>query len=266
MYLPGTVGERIADLRSVKGWNQKELAKRMELAPSQLSRIESGETKNISGDILVKLAKEFHVSTDYILGLTTVSVPKSYDISELGLSEGAIRDLVTGAVNVEILNRLMEHRRFPKLINLIQIYFSDTAARGIMARNQMIDLATASISDFMKNNPEHRSEARQDMQFLSAQKIGEHEAEMEKIKNVFLAILRDIKSDMDSGKPPENTATADMVQRIKAALLDKPQGQLTVDDIAAAVAAQVKQAIAMDEETAGAFQNFVKQVFEQAGK
>lgn len=60
--------------------------------------------------------------------------------------------------------------------------------------------------------------------------------------------------------------TTDMVQRIKAALLDKPQGQLTVDDVAAAVAAQVEQAIAMDEETAGAFQNFVKQVFEQAGK
>ena len=99
MYLLGTVGERIADLRSVKGWNQKELAKRMELAPSQLSRIESGETKNISSDILVKLAKVFHVSTDYILGLTTISVPKSYDISELGLSEGAIKGLVMGTVN-----------------------------------------------------------------------------------------------------------------------------------------------------------------------
>ena len=114
MYLLGTVGERIADLRSVKGWNQKELAKRMELAPSQLSRIESGETKNISSDILVKLAKVFHVSTDYILGLTTVSVPKSYDISELGLSEGAIKGLVMGTVNAEILNRLMEHKSFPQ--------------------------------------------------------------------------------------------------------------------------------------------------------
>jgi len=48
MYLPGTVGERIADLRSLKGWDQKELAARIKLAPSQLSRIESGETKNIS--------------------------------------------------------------------------------------------------------------------------------------------------------------------------------------------------------------------------
>ncbi len=113
MYLPGTVGERIADLRSLKGWNQKELANRMELAPSQLSRIENGETKNISGDILIKLAKEFRVSADYILGLTTVSVPKSYDISELGLSEGAVKGLATGAVDVEILNRLLEHKSFP---------------------------------------------------------------------------------------------------------------------------------------------------------
>lgn len=264
MYLPGTVGERIADLRSVKGWNQKELAKRMELAPSQLSRIESGKTKNISGDILVKLAKEFHVSTDYILGLTTVSVPKSYDISELGLSEGAIKGLVTGTVNVEILNRLMEHKSFPRLVNLIQIYFSDTAARGIMARNQIIDLATASISDFMKSNPEHRGEVRQDMQFLIAQKIGEHEAEIEKIKNVFLAILRDIKSDIDSGKQTEDTATADMVQKIKAALPDKPQGQLTADAVAAAVTTQVEQAIVMDAETAGAFQSLMKQMLERS--
>lgn len=233
MYLLGTVGERIADFRSVKGWNQKELAKRMELAPSQLSRIESGETKNISSDILVKLAKVFHVSTDYILGLTTVSVPKSYDISELGLSEGAIKGLVMGTVNAEILNRLMEHKSFPRLVNLIQIYFSDTAARGIMARNQIIDLATSSISDLMKNKPEYRSEARQDMQFLTAQKIGKHEAEIEKIK---------------------------------AALPDKPQEQITAGDVAAAVASQVGQAIAMDEETAGAFQSFVKQMLEQAGR
>ena len=43
-----------------------------------------------SSDILIGVAKEFKVSTDYILGLSTVSVRKSYDISELGLSEGAV--------------------------------------------------------------------------------------------------------------------------------------------------------------------------------
>ena len=74
------------------------------------------------------------MSTDYILGLSTVSVRKSYDISELGLSEGAVRGLVTGAVDVQILNRLPEHKHFPKLIDLIRIYFQ------VMARNQLIEM------------------------------------------------------------------------------------------------------------------------------
>lgn len=172
---------------------------------------------------------------------------------------------MTGAVDVEILNRLLEHKSFSRLISLIRIYFQDTAARGIMARNQVIEMATSSISDLMKSNPEYRIEARQDMQFLTAQKIGEHEAEIEKIKNLFLAILRDIKNDIDSGKQPEDTATADMIQKIKAALPDKPQEQITADDVAAAVTLQIGQAITMDEETARVFQNFVKQIFEQAG-
>ena len=135
-----------------------------------------------------------------------------------------------------------------------------------MARNQIIDMATSSISDLMKNKPEYRSKARQDMQFLTAQKIGEHEAKIEKIKSVFLAILRDIKNDIDSDTKSEDTATAGMIQKIKDDLPDKPQEQITADDVAAAVASQVGQAIAMDEETAEAFQSFVKQVFEQAGK
>ena len=37
---------------------------------------------------------------------------------------------------------------------------------------------------------------------MNAQKMGDHEAEIEKIKNVFLAILRDIKKEMDSGEQP----------------------------------------------------------------
>mgnify|MGYP003295396530 CR=1 FL=1 len=147
-----------------------------------VSRIVSGETKTVSSDILIGAAKEFKVSTDYILGLSNVSVRKNYEISELGLSEGAVRGLVTGAIDVEILNRLLEHKNFPRLISLIRIYFQDTAARGVMARNQLIDMATASLSDLMKGRPEYRAEARQDMQFMNAQKMGKHEAEIEKIR------------------------------------------------------------------------------------
>lgn len=266
MYLPGTPGDRIVDLRTNRGWNQKELAERMGIAASQLSRIENGETKNISGDILIKLAKEFCVSTDYILGLTTVSVPKNYDISELGLSEGAVKGLVTKAVDVQILNRLLEHKSFPQLVRLIRIYFEDTAAMGIMGRNQVIEMATASLSDFMKANPERKGEARQEIQFLNAQKVGGHEAEMEKIKNTFLAILRDIKSDMDSGRQTGDTATAEMIQSIQAAIADKPREEITVDDMAAAVTAVVGQNVQLNEQSAETLQKLTKQLLEQAGK
>ena len=161
-----------SDLCNGNHITQKELAEKIGVSASQLSRIVSGETRTVSSDILIGVAKEFKVSTDYILGLSTVSVRKSYDISELGLSEGAVRGLVTGAVDVQILNRLLEHRNFPKLIDLIRIYFQDTAAKGITARNQLIEIATASLSDLMKEHPEHRAEAKQDLQLLNAQKMG----------------------------------------------------------------------------------------------
>lgn len=265
MALPGTPGERISDLCNGYHITQKELAKRIGVSASQLSRIVSGETKTVSSDILMGVADVFKVSTDYILGLSNISVRKSYDISELGLSENAVKGLVTGAVDVEILNRLLGHKNFPRLINLIRIYFQDTTAKGIMARNQLIDMATASLSDLIKECPEHRTEARQDLQFLNAQKLGEHEAEIEKIKNVFLAILRDIKKDIDSGEQPGETVTADMLRNLQEAVKEKKHENLSMDDVTAMIAGQLEKAMPLDEETSEQFRQLVNKMIEQAG-
>lgn len=227
-----------------------ELAKKIGISPSQLSRIVSGETKTVISDILIGIAKEFRVSTDYILGL----------------SEGAVRRLVTGMIDVEILNRLLEHKNFPRLISLIQIYFQDTAARGVMARNQVIEIATASLADLMKDRPEYRTEARQDIQFMNVQKLGEHEAEIEKIKNVFMSILRDIKGDIDNGEPLEEPVTAVMFQNIQNAAQEQKQELHTIDDVTALVAEQIEKVMSLDEETNEQFQQLLKKMIEQAGK
>ena len=263
--LDGHPGDRIGDLRTNLGMTKKELSQKTWIDASQITRIENGNLKTISSDYLIRLAKELKTSTDYILGLTPVSVPKSYDISELGLSNEAVKGLVTGTVDAEILNRLLEHKSFPRLIHLIRVYFQDTAARGIMARNQLIEMATASLSDLMKGHPEHRAEAKQDLQFLNAQKLGEHEAELEKIKNVFLAILRDIKKDMDSCEQPGEVATAAMLQTMRAALAEQQQEPVTMDDVAGMVAGQLGQLVPMDEETAEQFRQLAKKMMEQAG-
>ena len=263
--LDGHPGDRIGDLRTNLGMTKKELSQKTGIDASQITRIENGSLKTISSDYLIKLAKELKTSTDYILGLTPVSVPKSYDISELGLSNEAVKGLVTGTIDVGILNRLLGHKSFPRLIHLIRVYFQDAAARGIMTRNQLIELATASLSDLMKEHPEHRAEARQDLQFLNAQKMGEHEAEIEKIKNVFLAILRDIKKDMDSGEQPGEVATAAMLQTMRDTLAEQQREPVTMDDVAGMVVGQLGQFVPMDEETAEQFRQLAKKMMEQAG-
>ena len=150
-----TPGERIDLLREQKGWKQAELAERIGVHPSQISRIKTGNTASISSDILIALAKEFGVSADYILGLTPISTPKNSDISELGLSEVAVRKLLDGTINTDVLNRLMEHKDFPFLLKLIQIYFCDTAALGIASRNESMDFLIELLTEYGEEHPEY---------------------------------------------------------------------------------------------------------------
>jgi len=262
MYLPGTVNERICDLRKDKGLSQKELSEIIGVAPSQLSRIEGGETKSVSSDILVKLAKVFGVSADYILGLTTISVPKSYDISELGLSESAVKALVTGAVDVQMLNRLIGHKTFPYLIHLINTYFSNSITAGIMARNDIINMATATLGDFAKANPEHKAEVQADVRFLKSQKLGDNEAEIEKIKSTFMAILKDIKKDIEDTAAPGESTTPEFLQQIREQVKTAVQSRQTIqaEDVVAMVTNMVGQAASLDGTSAELFERLVKQV------
>ena len=66
-----TPGQRIADLCKDYGISQKELAEKIGLSASQLSRIISGKTPTINSDALIGIAETFKVSTDYILGLSS---------------------------------------------------------------------------------------------------------------------------------------------------------------------------------------------------
>lgn len=65
-----TSAQIIMSLCNEKGITRRELARRLNVTPSQISRIINEETKTISSEILIGLTKEFGVSADYILGLT----------------------------------------------------------------------------------------------------------------------------------------------------------------------------------------------------
>lgn len=75
-------GKRLKELRKNAGLTQKQLADKIWVTKATISYYEQSE-RNPSPEILVKLAKVFHVTTDYLLGIEQKQ--RFLDVS--GLSE-----------------------------------------------------------------------------------------------------------------------------------------------------------------------------------
>ncbi len=80
------MGEKLKALRLEKNLTQKQVADRIGLAISAVSSYESG-MRYPSYEALIQLARIFHVSTDYLLGMTDT---RNIDISGLNDDEIAV--------------------------------------------------------------------------------------------------------------------------------------------------------------------------------
>lgn len=87
------MGDKLKSLRIEKKLTQKQIAERVGLAISAISSYESG-TRYPSYDVLIKLAQIFHVSTDYLLGMTD---KRNIDVT--GLNDNEI-ELISQLVNL----------------------------------------------------------------------------------------------------------------------------------------------------------------------
>ena len=65
-----SIGKRISNLREEYGWNQYELAQKMDLNPAALNKIENGK-RSIKEEEISKVAQIFGISTDTLLGVNT---------------------------------------------------------------------------------------------------------------------------------------------------------------------------------------------------
>ena len=62
------LGVRISELRKNRGWSQVDLAKQLNITKQTISNWENDNIQP-SVEMLVRIAKVFGVSTDYLLGL-----------------------------------------------------------------------------------------------------------------------------------------------------------------------------------------------------
>lgn len=81
------LSKRIHELRSALGWSQVELARALNVSKQTVSNWENDNIQP-SIDMLVRLARVFGVTTDYLLGLE--DAPR-LDVS--GLSDSAVAHL-----------------------------------------------------------------------------------------------------------------------------------------------------------------------------
>jgi len=71
------IAERVREVRKLRGWSQKELAKRAEVHHVALNRLEKGHKVAVHAETVRRLAEALRVTADYLLGLS----------DELGKSE-----------------------------------------------------------------------------------------------------------------------------------------------------------------------------------
>ena len=208
-YLPADVRTRIVDLMKANKVTQKKLALAIGVHESTLGRFLNETTEKLSEESVIRIARFFNVSTDFILGTTEIPDKKNYDISELGLSVEAAKNLYTGKVKPDIVNRLLESPQFATVTYMIAQYLDDTTAAGFAAQNQML----TSISSMLlaeNKTPAAVQAARE----ANACKVPIYQADLTNIQNTFLAAVKEVKkeygSDVEASKAITKEITADM--------------------------------------------------------
>lgn len=262
--LPGNVHDKIGDLRIERDLTKKQVSEDLGIPASQLTRIENEDIKSIGHELVIKFADYFGVSTDYLLGKTSIRAKKNVELDELGLSHKALVTLMSGKVNMQLLSRIFEHKYFIPFMDYAESYFESAHEEGFLTRNSVIDLATADISEYMKTNPSHTNEGRKDIRQLNAQKVTGTEADLEKLKSLFLRIMKDVKEEY--AEPSSDISCEEMHEQIRQ-LHDEAisQKKKLTEESMAGITTQMISSLGLSEENMQAFQELMVNILKDNG-
>jgi len=146
-----TIQERLKDLRVERGLTLEQLAEQTHLSKSALGSYEAEGFKDISHYALIKLAKFYGVTADYLLGLAETKNHPNADLADLRLSDDMIELLQSGRVDNSLLCELAAHPDFVKLLADLEIYVNGVAVRQVQGANAIVDTVSATI--MKQHNP-----------------------------------------------------------------------------------------------------------------
>ena len=208
-----TMGEKIKDMRVERHMTTKQLAQATGISEPVLNGLENDLGRDVGYSRIVDLAKFFDVPTDYLLGFTESRITKNIELKELGLSDKAIEVLLAKRQDNELLSQLIEHTEFTNLINAIDIYVKQLAAKSINTINNLTAVMQRGVENYATGAgmPEGYGEA---MSYINETKVDEDEFLRYRITERFNQILRDIYADNNAKArkqvPPIIADTNDM--------------------------------------------------------
>ena len=208
-FLPGTVRQRLADLMKYHKVSQTDLALKIGCGDSLLSRFLTGKTDKIGDENIIRIARVFNVSTDFLLGVTNVPDRKNYEIDELGLSAQAARNLYTDKVNAQVVNRLLESPRFAELTYILEQYFNDTIASGFAAQNQLY----ATLANLTRSTVQTDA-AKEAAKDISRLRTPAYQADLATIEAQFMAAVKEVKKEIGHDFTVQQALTKEAAERM----------------------------------------------------
>lgn len=247
-WLPGDTRDRIQDLIKSRNMTQAVLAESIGLSESALSRYLAGKTEMLGDGYIIRIAKYFDVSTDFLLGETDIPDRKNYDIEELGLSAKSAKLLYTGRIDAHILNLILENERFPWLTAMLSRYQKEIISSGIGAMNIQLNLINTVLLDQAKieKDPKGAEDAREAAEDIWAVRTPPISADTAAIQECFMQIVKDIKDQGETVVKDNMKATAEVMRKLRKELSKGEESvdlkNLTSEDVTAAVIRTVASA------------------------
>ncbi len=129
--------------------------------------------------------------TDFLLGFTESRITKNIELKALGLSDKAIEVLLAKRQDNALVSQLIEHGEFSNLINAIDIYVKQLAAKSINMINNLTAVVQRGVENYAAGAgmPEGYSKA---MNYINETKVDEDEFLRYRITERFNQILRDV--------------------------------------------------------------------------
>lgn len=251
VYLPGDLRTRIEDLMKHHKISQAELAAKIGITESTLNRFLTRKVEKLGHEQVLRLARTFQVSTDFLLGLTEIPDRKNYEISELGLSVEAARNLYLGKAQPDVVNRLLESSRFAEVTYLIGQYLDDTIAQGYAFQNEMMSTLRSMLMGAVQTNA-----AVQAAREVNRLKVPPYQADLTTIQNQFMAAVREVKkevdNDLEATKQISKAATQKMFAELTKGQNMRPPS-ITPEQIAQAVTKSVSGMNGVDQKALNQF-------------